>query len=66
MTGAQSDKVKLISFFEVVNVSVTGVQKRIRYIHYKSFMEALVCELDPEELVRFALTLFKIISIVSY
>lgn len=35
MTGAQSDKVKLITFFEVVNVSVTGVQKRIRYLHYK-------------------------------
>lgn len=66
MTGTQSDKVKLISFFEVVNVSVLGVQKRICCIHYKSFMEALVCELDPEELVRFALTLFKIISIVSY
>lgn len=64
MTGAQGNKIKLISFLEVVNVSVMGVQKRIRYIHCKSFMEALVCELDPEELVRFTLTLFKIISIV--
>lgn len=33
-------------------------------MHFKSFMEALVCELDAEELVRFTFTLFKIITIM--